>query len=74
MRMMQALFLALGLCIVAGLIGWLNQSYLIERWSWFATVRPYMQTQFQPYVLTADAERALKPGDAFREAPTTAPK
>src|ERR1700730_564498 len=66
-RRMRALISALALTIVAGLIAWLNESYLRERWRWFTVIRPYMLTQVRPYVLTAEAERALKPADSFRE-------
>jgi formylglycine-generating enzyme required for sulfatase activity len=34
---------------------------------WFFTVRPYMRDQIQPYVLTPEVERALKPKDSFKE-------
>jgi formylglycine-generating enzyme required for sulfatase activity len=53
--------------LVVGLIGWFNQSYLRERWTWFTIMRPYALANFRPYVLSATAERALKPGDTFRE-------
>jgi formylglycine-generating enzyme required for sulfatase activity len=49
------------------LVGWLNQSYLQERMNWFTTMRPYMLAQIQPYVLTAEDERVLRPKDSFRE-------
>ena len=60
--------------ILAGVIGWLNQAYLRERWRWFRTIRPYMLTQVRPYVLTAEAEQALKPKDAFRECAKDCPE
>jgi formylglycine-generating enzyme required for sulfatase activity len=59
---------------VTGLVGWLNEAYLQERWRWFASVRPYMQAQFQPYVLSAVAEHALKPKDSFRECAKDCPE
>jgi formylglycine-generating enzyme required for sulfatase activity len=66
-RRAQAAFGVLGVAILAGVMGWLNQDYLQERWRWFTTIRPHMLTQVRPYVLTAEAERALHPGDTFRE-------
>lgn len=45
--------------IVLDLVGWWNQAFLRERIYWFTNVRPYL--------LTADAERALKPKDIFQE-------
>jgi len=58
-RHMRALVYVMLLSVIAGTVGWINQSYLRKRW--------YRYTQFRPYVLSADAERALKPGDTFRE-------
>ena len=60
--------------LIAGLVGWLNQAYLLERWRWFATIRPYMRAQVQPYVLSAEAERELKPKDSFRECAKDCPE
>jgi formylglycine-generating enzyme required for sulfatase activity len=34
---------------------------------WYMTMRPYMFTNVRPHVLSADAERALKPQGSFRE-------
>jgi formylglycine-generating enzyme required for sulfatase activity len=69
----RSLFAALG-CVVAGLLGWLEQSYLLERWNFFTVMRPYMLTQVRPYVLTAESERALKPMDSFRECAKACPE
>jgi formylglycine-generating enzyme required for sulfatase activity len=60
--------------IIVGLIGWRNESYLQERKEWFATIRPYKVGQVQPYVLTAEGERALKPGEFFRECAKDCPE
>ena len=40
----------------------MNQAYLREQANWYWTVRPYRIANIDPYVLTATAERALKPG------------
>ena len=37
-------------------------------------MRPYMVAQVRPYVLSPDAERALKPGQAFRECAKDCPE
>jgi formylglycine-generating enzyme required for sulfatase activity len=58
-RYMRALVHFILLGIIAGIVGWINQSYLRRQWYWY--------TQLRPYVLSPDAERALKPGDTFRE-------
>jgi formylglycine-generating enzyme required for sulfatase activity len=58
-RHMRALVYLILLGIIAGTVGWINQSYLRRQWYWY--------THFRPYVLSPDAERALKPRDTFRE-------
>jgi formylglycine-generating enzyme required for sulfatase activity len=70
----QGLVGLLALFIVVGLIGWLNQNYLLERWREFAIVRPYRIANVDPYVLKPEAERALKPGDSFRECANDCPE
>jgi formylglycine-generating enzyme required for sulfatase activity len=73
-RRVQALIYVLLVGSIAGLIGWINQSYLRDRLNWYTTVRPYMLVQVRPYVLTAAAERLLKPGDSFRECAKDCPE
>jgi formylglycine-generating enzyme required for sulfatase activity len=73
-RRIQALVGVLAFGVVAGLIGWLNEGYLQERWKWFTTMRPYMFANVRPYVLTAEAERALKPQASFRECAKDCPE
>ena len=45
-----------------------------EQINWFMTMRPYMLASVRPYVLTAEAERALKPGASFRECAKDCPE
>ena len=66
-RWVRASIYTLLLSIIAGLVGWIKQSYLEEQWNWYTVVRPYTVAQVWPYVLSPEAERALKPGDSFRE-------
>jgi hypothetical protein len=73
-RGIQALVYVLLIGIITGLVGWINQSYLERQWNWFWTMRPYMLTEVQPYVLTTEAERALKPLASFRECVKDCPK
>jgi formylglycine-generating enzyme required for sulfatase activity len=73
-RRVLALVGVLGFGIAAVLIGWQNESYLRERVNWFATMRPYMLSQVRPHVLSAEAERALKPNDSFRECAKDCPE
>jgi formylglycine-generating enzyme required for sulfatase activity len=60
--------------IFVGLFAWANQSYLLDRFNWYATARPYIVAQVRPYVLNADAERALKPGQSFKECAKDCPE
>jgi formylglycine-generating enzyme required for sulfatase activity len=64
-RRIQALVSVLALCIVAGLVAWPNEARLREQWRWFTVIRPYMRAKVRP--LAAEVERALKPGDSFKE-------
>ncbi len=63
----QAVIYMLLVGIIAGLVGWINQSYIKELGRWYLTERPYMLKSVRPYALTAAAEQALKPKDSFRE-------
>ena len=40
MRRLQAAAAVLMVCTIAGLIGWINQAYLISQWNWFVKMRP----------------------------------
>ncbi len=73
-RFAQALIYLLLVGIIAGLVGWINQGYIKEQMNWFATMRPYMHAQVRPYVLTAEAESALKPRSVFRECAKDCPE
>jgi formylglycine-generating enzyme required for sulfatase activity len=66
-RLVQIAIYTLLLGIIAGLIGWINQEYIKERWTWYAIMRPYAMANFRPYVLTTAAERSLKPFANFHE-------
>jgi len=73
-RRVRALVYVLLLGIIAGLVGWINQSYVKGEMNWFITMRPYMVAQVRPYVLSAEAERALEPGATFRECAKDCPE
>ena len=66
-RRMLEIVGVLAVCVVVGAVGWLNQLYIKDRIHWFTVARPYMMKQVRPFVLTAETERALKPGATFRE-------
>jgi formylglycine-generating enzyme required for sulfatase activity len=69
----RALVYMLLVGIIIGLIGWINQSQLAEQIRYLG-MRPYMLAQVRPYILTAAAERVLKPGDSFRECAKDCPE
>ena len=73
-RRVRAVIYVLLVGIITGLVGWINQSYVKERMNWLMTMRPYMLTNVRPYVLTAEAERALKPLASFRECAEDCPE
>jgi formylglycine-generating enzyme required for sulfatase activity len=64
---MRAAIYTLLVGIIAGLVGWINQAYIKEQAHWYGTVRPWRVANVDPYVLSADAERVLKPKNTFRE-------
>jgi len=66
-RRVQALVYILLVGIIVGLVGWMNQAAIKDEVNWYVTMRPYMLDEVRPYVLTAEAERALQPGSIFRE-------
>jgi hypothetical protein len=60
--------------IILGLVGWINQSYIVECWRWWTVTRPYAAAQVWPYVLNAAKEQTLKPGDSFKECERDCPE
>ena len=72
-RRIRALVYLLSLGIIAGLGGWINELYLKEQIRWYFIGRPYMLAQVLPYVLSAEAERALEPGATFKECANDCP-
>ena len=66
-RRLQAVIYLLLVGIIAGLVGWINQAYIKQQWNWYMTVRPFAVANIWPYVLTGEAEQALKPKNSFRE-------
>jgi hypothetical protein len=60
--------------IILGLIGWINQAYIVEQWRWYTVTLPYARALVRPYVLSAAKEQALKPGDSFKECAQDCPE
>jgi formylglycine-generating enzyme required for sulfatase activity len=73
-RRAQALVYVLLVGIILGLIGVINQAYIKEQVHWYMTMRPYRVANVDPYVLTPERERALRPGDSFRECAKDCPE
>jgi formylglycine-generating enzyme required for sulfatase activity len=73
-RRVRASIYALLVGIIVVLIGVINEEYVKEQWNWVWIMRPYMVANVRPYVLTAQAEGALKPGDAFQECAIDCPE
>jgi formylglycine-generating enzyme required for sulfatase activity/cellulose biosynthesis protein BcsQ len=64
---MRALAYSLLVGTIVGLVAWINQDYIHQQWRWYTFGRPFVANVIQPYVLTIEAEQALKPGETFRE-------
>lgn len=66
-RRVQIAALLLLASVIAGLVGWINQSSIVAEWKWMTVTRPFIRAQVQPYALGQEAEAALKPKDVFKE-------
>jgi len=55
------------IAVILGLVGWINQSIIIDEWRWLTVTRPYAAAQVWFHVLTAAQEQALRPGQSFKE-------
>jgi formylglycine-generating enzyme required for sulfatase activity len=66
-RRVQALAYVSLVGIILGISGVINEEFVKEQWNWYRTMRPYRVANVDPVVLKPEVERALKPGDAFRE-------
>jgi formylglycine-generating enzyme required for sulfatase activity len=73
-RSLQGLIYVLLVGIIAGLVGWIEQAQIKAELYWYAYMRPYMQRDVRPYVLTAAAEQNLTPLSSFRECAKDCPE
>lgn len=71
---MQALVLVLLVLVIVGLLGWINQDYIKDRWRAYTIIGPYVRVQVRPHVLSIAAERALTAGDVFAECAADCPQ
>ena len=60
--------------IILALVGVIKQDFLKAQWGYWTVTYPYMRSQVRPYVLTALKQRALKPGDSFKECAQDCPQ
>jgi formylglycine-generating enzyme required for sulfatase activity len=63
----KRVFLALQVFLIAGLLGWLFQSFIIDETNWLFVMRPYSVAHIAPYIMRSEVERALQPGASFQE-------
>jgi formylglycine-generating enzyme required for sulfatase activity len=73
-RRVRAAIYGLASVVIIGLIGWINRSTITDQWHWWTVTRPYAEAQVWPHVLAADEERALKPGQSFKECAQDCPE
>jgi formylglycine-generating enzyme required for sulfatase activity len=65
LRAVQTAMTVLVLGVIAGMAAWIEHDDLQQGWRYLTVTRPFKQAYIRP--LTADRERVLNPGDAFRE-------
>jgi formylglycine-generating enzyme required for sulfatase activity len=73
-RRVQGFIYVLLVGIILGLVAWMNQASIHQTWRWFTAIRPYMAANIHPFVLSAEAERALKPLAHFKECAKDCPE
>jgi formylglycine-generating enzyme required for sulfatase activity len=74
MMRMRLLVATLIVLVAIGVVGWMKQADIGEYWKWYTTTRPFVVSQVRPYVLSAERERSLKPGDSFKECARDCPE
>jgi formylglycine-generating enzyme required for sulfatase activity len=65
---------ALMMAVILGLVGWINQAYIVGEWRWWTVTLPYAKAQVWPHVLTAVQVQALKQGQSFKECANECPE
>jgi formylglycine-generating enzyme required for sulfatase activity len=60
--------------IILGLVGWIKQDIIADKWRFVTVTWPYERANVRPYVLSAAKEQALKPGDSFKECAQDCPE
>ena len=73
-RRMQLVLGALVVGLIATLLVWTNQDFVLEQKNWLLTMRPYRVANFDGHALLPERERALKQGESFRECARACPE
>ena len=73
-RLAQTLAAAAAIGVIAGLLGWINESYIATQWHWYTVTRPYAAAQVWPNVLAAAKEQTLRSGESFKECAQDCPE
>jgi hypothetical protein len=66
-RRLRALVYALLIFVIAGLVLWINQSYIGEQVNYVWTERPFAAANIWPYVRTAEQALKADPNKGFRD-------
>jgi formylglycine-generating enzyme required for sulfatase activity len=66
-RRLRALVYALLIFVIAGLVVWINQSYIGEQVKYVWTERPFAAANIWPYVRTAEQALKADPNKGFRD-------
>ena len=59
---------------ILGLIAWINEAFIRQELNRYWNEEPYRRANFAQLVLKPEEERALKPGESFRECEKDCPK
>ena len=73
-RLLQGAIYVLLAGVIVGLVGWINQSYIADEWRFLTVTWSYEYANVRPYVLSTAKEKALKPGDSFKECAQDCPE
>jgi formylglycine-generating enzyme required for sulfatase activity len=73
-RRVRTAIMSLLTSIILGLLGWINQDYLKERWHWYRVDLPYIAANITPHLLAPEKEKALASGQTFRECARMCPE
>jgi formylglycine-generating enzyme required for sulfatase activity len=73
-RLLQTATYVSLVAIILSLVGVIKQDLLKSQWGYWTVTYPYLRAQVLPYVLTVPVERALKPGQLFKECAQDCPE